>query len=75
MNLDPLYWLDCRDRFGRPDSQKILPIILFFAALVFHWFAKPLPPLTLTILGAIAFGPRMYGLYLKRAHIGKGAGE
>jgi len=54
--------LDLYDRGGRISHKKLLPLILFFAAILFQAIGKQFDSTVLLILGAIAFGPRMYGL-------------
>jgi hypothetical protein len=70
---DPLYWLDLRDRDGRPDHQKIVPFVVILAAIVLHAVGQPFAWWELVVLGAIAFGPRMYGLFLRRSSFTFGA--
>lgn len=72
MRFDPLYWLDLRDAKGRPDHQKIIPLVVIIAAIVFHAVHNPFAWWELVVLGAIAFGPRMYGLFLRRSSFGFG---
>lgn len=67
MRVDPYYWLDLYDRTNRPDHQKIAAFTLLIAAIVFHALGKAFTWWELVILGAIAFGPRMYGLFLRRS--------
>lgn len=62
---DPLWLLDVYDRDGRPDAQKILPYIVVLGTLVLHAKGHPLDTATVIVLGAIAFGPRMFGLFLR----------
>lgn len=64
------YWLDLRDKNGVPDHQKIMPTIIIAVAAVAHFVRVPFNWIELTILGSIAFGPRMFGLFLRRSNFG-----
>lgn len=64
--FDPL---DLRDGSGRVSNQKLLPLVLFIAALVFQALKNPLSTSALVVLGALAFGPRMYALFIRRGAI------
>lgn len=59
------YWLDLCDSRGKPDNQKILPLVVVIAALVANFVHNPFSVTALIVLGAIAFGPRVYGLFLR----------
>lgn len=63
--VDPLWLLDVYDSSGKPDAQKILPYIVVLGTLVLHAKGHPLDTATVIVLGAIAFGPRMFGLFLR----------
>lgn len=67
--MNPLSWLDLRDARGKPDHQKVMPTILVFAAIALHAVSRPFGGMELVVLGALCFGPRMFGLYLRRANI------
>lgn len=51
---------------GRQDQPKVLTVIFFFAALVFHGLGNPLNAWELVALGTVTFGVRAWSLFLKR---------
>lgn len=73
--VDPLWLLDVYDVTGKPDAQKILPYIVVLGTLWLHAKSHPLDTATVIVLGAIAFGPRMFGLFLRGRFPAAGAGE
>lgn len=65
--MNPLDLFDLRDATGKVDNQKIVPLLFLVAAVVFHAIGNRFAWWELVILSAVAFGPRMYGLFLRRS--------
>jgi len=63
--LDPLWLIDLYDAQGKPDAQKILPYVVVGGTLWLQAKGHQLDTATIVVLGAIAFGPRMFGLFLR----------
>lgn len=62
---DPLFLFDFYDANGRPDHQKWMGAVVVAAVVYCQLANKPLDTSTVIVLGAIGFGPRMFGLYLR----------
>lgn len=63
--LDPLYVLDFYDANGRPDHQKIMAAAVVAGVFWCQATGKPLDTTTVIALGAIGFGPRLFGMFLR----------
>jgi len=63
--LDPLYVLDFYDASGNPDHQKIMAAVVVAGVFWCQASGKPLDTTTVIALGAIGFGPRLFGMFLR----------
>lgn len=63
--LNPLYLLDFVDATGRPDHQKIVAAAVVAGVFWCQLAGKPLDATNTIALGAIGFGPRVFGMFLR----------
>ena len=63
--VDPLYVLDFYDANGRPDHQKWMAAAVVAGVFWCQAIGKPLDATTVIALGAIGFGPRLFGMFLR----------
>jgi len=63
----PADWLDLRDDAGRISHQKLVLLGFLVIAILFHAIGIQFSWWELVVLGSIACGPRMFGLFLRRS--------
>lgn len=63
--LDPFFVLDFYDPTGRPDHQKLMTAAIVGSVVWAQLAGRPFGTATVIVLGAIGFGPRMFGLFLR----------
>ena len=63
--LNPLFLFDFLDVNGRPDHQKIMAAAVVAGVFWCQASGKPLDTTTVIALGAIGFGPRLFGMFLR----------
>lgn len=73
--LNPLYLFDFYDANGRPDHQKWMAAAVVAGVFYCQLASKPLDTMTVIVLGAIGFGPRLFGMFLRGRFPSAGAGE